>query len=114
METSTKHLANCSEDGGSFGTLTSLRLAVKCCDILKKRIFPFSKDENGVALSWMETVRAAITVGGKQLQETYIERNSANEDKTAAFHMYGASFAKVEVDLLSGESKGGWSRFQPF
>ena len=68
---------------------------------------PFSKDENGDSLPWMETVRASVDRGGQQLQETLIERNYFNVDKTATFHMYGASFAKVEVDLLSGESKGG-------
>lgn len=81
MPTTTDQLANCSEDGGSFATLTSLRIAVKCCDILKKRLEPFSKDEHGVSKSWINTVRAAVE-GGTVLQETFIERNLLNEDKT--------------------------------
>ena len=113
----TDNEVNTSEDGGSWGTLTSLRLAVKCCAKIKEKLKPY-KAEN-----WVETVRAAVA-DGVVLQETYGEKNQTNEDGTArfesvkhvvlnrklfivnsSFYMYGASFAKVEVDLLSGEHK---------
>lgn len=40
---------------------------------------------------------------GISLQETEIEKNDKNEDGTNWFFMYGASYSRVEIDLLSGE-----------
>ena len=96
---STDNFQNVTETGGSYTSLTAMRLAAKAAINLKNRL---NQLENKTELSWLDTVRAAFHAG-IPLQETVCERNSNNKDLTADFHYYAAALAVVEVDLLSGE-----------
>ena len=77
LKTSTDSIPNCSEDGASYASLTSMRLAKKCCAKLLDRLRPFLEDKK----NWIEAIRASWEKG-ISLQETLIEKNDENLDKT--------------------------------
>merc|ERR1719454_2240204 len=54
--TSTDALANCTETGGSFTSLTAMRLAKKASENLKSRLAPFLSETG----SWLESIRNAV------------------------------------------------------